>query len=97
MLNHRALHQSDSHKAAGCELGIRKLGPLSQHSVERAHIIGDTWTIADAYAFPMLRWVRSIPLGGLEDYQSAGRFLDQIEGDSTAQAVLEADQSAAPD
>lgn len=53
---------------------------LDNHLNGKNHIVGDRRTIADPYAFAMIRWGNNLP-NGLSDYPNIYRFYQQLRED----------------
>eukprot|EP01138_Halocafeteria_seosinensis_P008553 gb/GECG01008742.1/.p1 GENE.gb/GECG01008742.1/~~gb/GECG01008742.1/.p1 ORF type:complete len:209 (+),score=39.59 gb/GECG01008742.1/:1-627(+) len=51
-------------------------------------LFGDTLTVADAYAYNMLRWSRKADLGVLEKYENLKKFFDSMEQEPAVKEVL---------
>ena len=78
-------------KQAGILLVQKQLALLDAHMAGRRHIVGDRWSIVDAYAFPMLRWASSILPDGLSSHPNAQGLLNRLQADAAVQRVLRAE------
>lgn len=66
----------------------KELQVLDKHLQGRTYIIGDSATIADAYAFPMLRWAMDKLPEQLNDMPNLQRLHDVLASDSAVKSVL---------
>lgn len=67
-------------KEASYKLIDRVYKHLDQHLEGKEHLVGDRRTIADAYAFAMIRWGNSLP-NGLSRYPNLNRFYQHLRED----------------
>ncbi len=71
---------------------IRKeLEVLERHLQGRIYIVGDSPTIVDAYAFPMLRWAQVKLPEKLENTPNLQRLHDALAADAAVQKVMNAE------
>ena len=80
-------------KQAGLALVRKQLTLLDTHLKGRPHIVGDRWSIIDAYAFPMLRWAQGALPTKLADYSNVAALLAALDADPTAKTVLSREAS----
>ena len=72
-------------KAAGMKLIEKMLSHLEEHMNGKDHIVGDRRTIADPYAFALIRWSKP-----LDKYPSLKRFYEyMLMDDGVKKAMLE--------
>ena len=74
-------------KEASYKLIDRVYNHLDQHLEGKEHLVGDRRTIADAYAFAMIRWGNSLP-NGLSNYPNLDRFYQQLRADEAVQRAM---------
>lgn len=60
---------------------------LDAHLNGKDHIVGNRRTIADAYAFAMIRWGNALP-NGLADYPNLSRFYQNLHEDEGVQRAM---------
>ena len=76
--------------ASAARILIRKeLDVLERHLQGRIYIVGDSPTIVDAYAFPMLRWAQAKLPEKLENTPNLQRLHDALLADSGVQKVMQ--------
>ncbi|MGV0024426.1 glutathione S-transferase family protein [Phormidesmis priestleyi] len=75
-------------KEASYKLIDRVYQHLDKHLEGKTHLVGDRRTIADAYAFPMMRWGNSLPKP-LSAYPNLDRFYQHLREDAGVQRALE--------
>ena len=75
-------------KEASYKLIDRVYKHLDAHLDRKAHIVGNRRTIADAYAFPMLRWGNNLPKP-LSDYPNLNRFYLHLREDAGVQQAMQ--------
>ncbi|MGI9289561.1 MAG: glutathione S-transferase family protein [Pseudomonadales bacterium] len=75
----------DAVKDAGLQLVAKFLAHLNAHLADRSHLALDRRTVADPYAFAMLRWARP-----LTAYPHVDRFFDAMLSDVGVQAAMKA-------
>ncbi|MBV9388126.1 MAG: glutathione S-transferase family protein [Chroococcidiopsidaceae cyanobacterium CP_BM_ER_R8_30] len=80
-------HAQKSVKEASYKLIDRVYKHLNAHLEGKAHIVGNRRTIADAYAFPMLRWGNNLPKP-LSDYPNLNRFYQHLREDVGVQQAM---------
>jgi len=72
-------------KTAGLKLVERMLNHIDSHLEGKRHIVGERRTIADAYAFAMIRWSKP-----LENHPNLKRFYDvMLRDDGVKNAMIE--------
>ncbi len=74
-------------KTASYQLIERVLTHLNQHLEGKDYIVGDRRTIADPYAFAMIRWGNYLPTP-LSDYANVERFYQQFKQDEGVQRAM---------
>lgn len=75
-------------KEASYKLIDRVLQHLERHLEGKTTIVGDRRTIADPYAFAMLRWSRNLPKP-LSEYANCDRFFQQLSKDPGVQKAMQ--------
>ena len=70
-------------KEAGQLLVQKFLKHLDQHLEQRNHLVANRRTVADPYAFAMLRWARP-----LSDFPNVERFFESLARDVSVQAAM---------
>lgn len=78
-------------KEASYKLIDRVYKHLDQHLEEKEHLVGDRRTIADAYAFAMIRWGNNLP-NGLSNYPNLARFYQHLREDEAVQRAMHQQQ-----
>lgn len=73
---------------AAANLVRKELSVLDAHLQGRNYIVGDSATIVDAYAFPMLRWAQDKLPEQLNDTPNLQRLHDVLAVDEAIQRVL---------
>ena len=73
---------------AGAELARKELAVLDSHLQGKTFIVGDSATIADAYAFPMLRWAHDKLPEQLKKTPNLQRLHDVLAVDRAVERVL---------
>jgi glutathione S-transferase len=76
-------------KEASYKLIERVFNYLDQHLEGRNHVANDRRTIADPYAFAMIRWGNNIPNKPLSDYPNIYRFYQQFREDEGVKRAME--------
>lgn len=79
--------------AAGKTLVAKQFAVLDRHLEGREWIL-ETRSVIDAYAFPMIRWGRSLLDGGLAAYPNIQRLHDALRADPAVQKVLAREAAA---
>ncbi|HEY9694598.1 MAG TPA: glutathione S-transferase family protein [Oculatellaceae cyanobacterium] len=74
-------------KEASYALIDKMLSHLEQHLEGKNHIVGDRRTVADPYAFAMLRWGTYLPKP-LSDYPNVYRFYQQMRDDEGVKQAM---------
>lgn len=74
-------------KEAAYPLIDRVFSHLDQHLEGKTHIVGNRRSIADAYAFAMLRWGNYLPKS-LSAYPNIHRFYEAMHQDESVQQAL---------
>lgn len=84
---------SDAAKAAVVSAGLalvrKQIGVLDAHLAGREWILDGGRSVADAYAFPMIRWARAKLDDGLTAFPHVQALHDRLAGDPAVQRVLE--------
>ncbi len=80
-----ATAELDAVKGAGHLLVAKFLAHLNEHLQDRAHLALEKRSVADPYAFAMLRWARP-----LDKYPNVQRFFDAMLEDSGVQTAMKA-------
>lgn len=76
-------------KAYALERGATRIAHLEEHLQERDFVVGDDFTVADAYLYTVLTWMQATPMS-LADYPSASRYHRRLrERPSVARAFAE--------
>jgi len=75
-----------SEAAAG--LVRKEMAVLDAHLQGKTYLVGDSATIADAYAFPMLRWAQDKLEEQLNDTPNLQRLHDVLASDEAVKRVL---------
>ena len=75
-------------KAASLPRIAAYLNHLERYMQGRDHLVGQRRSIADAYAVPMLRWVRLLDKK-LVEYPALQRYLDALQSDPGVARALE--------
>ncbi len=90
-----SIDSSDQAKRATKEMSYKLIDRvykhLDQHLEGKEHLVGDRRTIADAYAFAMIRWGNSLP-NGLSNYPNLDRFYQHLCEDEAVQRVMQQQQ-----
>ena len=73
---------------AGHELGRKQFSILDRHLDGRAYMPDGGRSVIDAYAFPIMRWVRKLLPGGLEAFPNVQALHDRLAADLAVQKVL---------
>lgn len=60
---------------------------IDAHLSGKNHIVGNRRTIADAYAFAMIRWGNALP-NGLADYPNLSQFYQNLYEDKGVQRAM---------
>lgn len=68
----------ESVKQAGLKIVRKHLSTIEDGLTDRSCFVGETYSIADAYAVPMLRWVAAIQADGLNPWPNTKAFYEQI-------------------
>lgn len=76
-------------KEASYKLIDRVFNYLDQHLEGKDHVVGDRRTIADPYAFAMIRWGNYIPDHPLTTYPNLHRYYQQMKEDEGVQRAME--------
>jgi len=76
-------------KEASYKLIDRVFKHLDQHMEGKNHLVGDRRTIADPYAFAMIRWGNYTPGQPLTNYPNLHRFYQKMKEDEGVQRALE--------
>lgn len=76
-------------REAGLNLVRKRLKLLEAHLAERPYILGDTRSVADAYAFPMIRWAMAKLPEQLTDYPRLLALHDRLAEDAAVKKVLD--------
>ena len=74
-------------KAASAERVDHYYKHLDAHLDGREFIVGDSHSIVDAYAVPMLRWGRLLEKP-LADYQALNAYLERMESDAAVRRAM---------
>lgn len=74
-------------KEASYKLSDRVYKYLDQHLEGKEHLVGDRRTIADTYAFAMIRWGNSLP-NSLSSYPNLDRFYQHLREDEAVQRAM---------
>jgi glutathione S-transferase len=74
-------------KEASYRLIDRVFKHLDAHLEDKTYIVGDHRTIADPYAFSMIRWGNRLP-NALHDYPNVQRFHQQMHEDKSVQQAM---------
>ncbi len=75
-------------KEASFALIDKRMKLLDAHLKDKDYMVYGRRSIADAYVFPMLRWVTGLP-GGLSPYPHAQRYFKLWSGDEGIMRALE--------
>ena len=75
-------------KEASYQLIDKVYQHLDKHLADKTHVVGDRRTIADPYAFAMLRWASKLPKP-LSSYPNLDRFYQQMRQDEGVQQAME--------
>lgn len=75
-------------RAAAAQIVRNKLNILEAHLQGKLHFVGDSLSIVDCYAVPMLRWVGLMLPGGLSEWPSVQAFYQHILQDSGVNAAM---------
>ncbi|MCL6436491.1 MAG: glutathione S-transferase N-terminal domain-containing protein [Leptolyngbyaceae cyanobacterium HOT.MB2.61] len=75
-------------KEAPYKLIVRVFAHLNNHLEGKDYIVGDRLTVADPYAFAMIRWGNYIPNKPLSDYANVFRFYQQFKQDNAVQRAM---------
>ena len=84
-------YAKQSIKEASYKLIDRVYQHLGQHLESKDYVVGNRRTIADAYAFAMIRWGNSLP-NGLADYPNLDRFYHHWREDEGVKRAMEQQQ-----
>ncbi len=82
-----SVEAQDKVRAAARKLVAKNLSTLNAHLAGRDYILG-TRSVADAYAFPMIRWAAKMMPGGIGDYPNIQALFDRIGDDAAVERVL---------
>lgn len=80
-----------STKEASYKLIDRVYKHLDRHLDGKDYVVGNRRTIADAYAFAMIRWGNSLP-NGLTNYPNLDRFYHHLREDEGVRRAMEQQQ-----
>ena len=78
-------------KEASYQIIDRMYGYLDRHLNAKEFVVGNRRTIADAYAFAMVRWGNNLP-NGLTHYPNLDRFYHHWREDSAVKRAMEQQQ-----
>jgi glutathione S-transferase len=80
-------------QAARDKLGIR-FTELDRHLADRAYLTGDTFTVADAYAFTIVNWSNFIKID-LKPYPNLSAFMARVATRPKVREALKAERLVA--
>ena len=78
----------DAVRQAGLKLVRRRFKILNDHLADKPFILGPRRSVADAHAFPMIRWASAKLPEGLDAYPNVVALHDRIADDAAVQKVL---------
>jgi glutathione S-transferase len=81
----------DDWKARVIELLGRRIGVAARHLEGRAYVMGDTFTVADAYLFTILRWSKRVNLD-LTPWRVLPGYLDRVAARPAVHETLKAEK-----
>jgi glutathione S-transferase len=82
---------ADSTKqAARDKLGLR-FAELDRHLADRAYLTGDTFTVADAYAFTIINWSNALKID-LKPYPSLSAFMARVAARPKVREAMKAER-----
>jgi glutathione S-transferase len=74
--------------AAGAALVRSGLDTLEAHLSTRTYMVGEALTTADAFAFPMLRWVAFVVPSGRAEWPSVQAYYERVSADPGVLAAM---------
>lgn len=78
----------DKVRAAGQGLVSRRLATIEASLNGKHCFVGDTYTLTDAYAVPMIRWATTMLAEGLDPWPNTRKFYDRICNDDGVKAAM---------
>lgn len=67
-----------------------RIGVLDKHLAENNYIMGDTFSIADAYAFTILNWANPLNVD-ISEFKNVAAFMARVAGRPKVQDALKAE------
>ena len=80
-------------QAAREKLGVR-FAELDKHLADRAYLTGDTFTVADAYAFTIVNWSNFLKID-LKPYSNLSAFMARVAARPKVREALKAERLVA--
>ena len=84
-------HNPDDVKEAAREHLRSRFAFLEKHFEKHDYLLGDAFTVADAYLFTVMRWTANVKLD-LTNYPKLKAFQDRIASRPTAQAAMKSER-----
>ncbi len=82
---------TEAYKASAKQKLVTRLGQLAAGVADKAFLLGDTFTVADAYALYALRAFKNVVKGDLGEIPGLTEYLARIVERPTVRAALEAE------
>lgn len=80
----------DEGKAFARELLFSRIGVVDRHLADRPYLLGDSFTLPDAYAFTVLRWAKPLKLD-LSEFKNVTRYVDRIAERPAVKVAMKAE------